>query len=86
MTADRVVLVANLTDPATQVVSGQFVELVDGEPVRLRPYVLRYSRPERARRAGRSAAGLRLAERYADVERAPFTDDSPFHVSVYRSR
>ena len=34
-----------VTDPATQVVSGQFVELADGEPVRLRPYVLRYSQP-----------------------------------------
>ena len=83
MTTDRVVLVASLTDPATQQVSGQFVELADGEPVRLRPYVLRYSQPSELDEWA-TAAGLRLAERYADVERSPFTDDSPFHVSVYR--
>ena len=73
----------NLTDPATQVVSGQFVELADGEPVRLRPYLLRYSQPSELD-GWAIAAGLRLAERYADVERSPFTDDSPFHVTVYQ--
>ena len=83
MTTDRVVLVTNLTDPATQVVSGQFVELADGEPVRLRPYLLRYSQPSELD-GWAIAAGLRLAERYADVERSPFTDDSPFHVTVYQ--
>ena len=83
MTTDRVVLVANLTDPEAQLVSGQFVELVDGEPVRLRPYVLRWSRPSELDEWA-TAAGLRLAERHADVEGAPFTDESPFHVSVYR--
>ena len=41
MAADRVVLAANVTDPEAQTVTGQFVELVDGAPVRLRPYVLR---------------------------------------------
>jgi len=83
MTTDRVVLVASRTDPATQQVCGQFVELADGEPVRLRPYVLRYSQPSELDEWA-TAAGLRLAERHADVERSPFTDDSPFHVSVYR--
>ncbi|HET9548168.1 MAG TPA: class I SAM-dependent methyltransferase, partial [Desertimonas sp.] len=83
MTTDRVVLVASRTDPATQQVCGQFVELADGEPVRLRPYVLRYSQPSELDQWA-TAAGLRLAERHADVERSPFTDDSPFHVSVYR--
>ena len=65
MTTDRVVLVANVTDPEAQLVSGQFVELVDGEPVRLRPYVLRWSRPERARRVGdgRRAAPRRASRR-----------------------
>ncbi len=84
MTADRVVLAADITDPAAQIVPGQFVELVDGQPVRLRPYVLRWSRPSELDDWA-TAAGLRLAERFADVERAPFTDDSPFHVSVYRA-
>ena len=84
MTADRVVLAADLTDPAAQVVHGQFVELVNGEPVRLRPYVLRWSRPSELD-SWAMAAGLRLAERFADVERATFTDDSPFHISVYQA-
>ena len=83
LTADRVVLSANITDPVTQIVNGQFVDLVDGQPVRLRPYVLRWSRP--AELDGWAAtAGLQLAARYADVEQAPFTDESPFHISVYR--
>jgi hypothetical protein len=77
------VLVASLTEPATQMVHGQFVELVDSEPVRLRPFVLRYSTPAELD-SWAEAAGLRLAGRFADVERAPFTDDSPFHVSVFR--
>jgi SAM-dependent methyltransferase len=84
MTVDRVVLVANLTDPATQIVTGQFVELIDGRPVRLRPYVLRWSQPGELDEWA-TAAGLQLAERFADVEREAFTDDSPFHVSVYRA-
>ena len=84
MTADRVVLDATVTDPAAQTVIGQFVELVDGQPVRLRPYVLRWSRPGELDDWA-AAAGMRLAERHADVHRAPFTDDSPFHVSVYRT-
>ena len=83
MTADRVVLAADITDPAAQVVHGQFVELVEGQPVRLRPYVLRWSRPGELDDWA-TTAGLRLAERFADVERAAFTHDSPFHVSVYR--
>jgi SAM-dependent methyltransferase len=83
MTADRVVLVADLTDPAAQTVRGQVVELVDGERVRLLPFVLRYSSLVELDRWA-EAAGLRLADRFADIERAPFTDESPFHVSVFR--
>jgi SAM-dependent methyltransferase len=83
MTTDRVVLAAHLTDSVNQTVNGQFIELVDGQPVRLRPYVLRWSRPAELD-AWAAAAGLRLGERFADVQRAPFTDGSPFHVSVYR--
>ena len=84
MTADRVVLAADITDPQAQVVHGQFVDLVDGQPVRLHPYVLRWSRPSELD-SWATAAGLRLADRFADVERAPFTEDSPFHVSVYQA-
>jgi SAM-dependent methyltransferase len=85
MSADRLVLAADITDAAAQTVAGQFVELVNGAPVRLRPYVLRWSRPAELD-GWAAAAGLSLVERHADVERGPFTDDSPFHVSVYRRR
>jgi SAM-dependent methyltransferase len=83
MTADSVVLFTTVTDPAAQTVGGQVVELTDGEPARLRPFVLRYSTPAELD-AWAEVAGLRLAERHADVERAAFTDDSAFHVSVFR--
>ena len=84
MTADRVVVSITTTDPATQVVTGQIVDLVHGRPVTLRPYVLRYSTPAELD-AFAARAGLRLAERYENFARAPFDDDSSFHVSVYRS-
>ena len=83
MTADRVVVSISSTDPATQVVTGQIVDLVHGRPVTLRPYVLRYSTP--AELDGFAArAGLALAERFENFERSPFGEDSSFHVSVYR--
>jgi SAM-dependent methyltransferase len=84
ISADRVVLAADITDADAQTVAGQFIELVDGAPLRLRPYLLRWSRPNELD-GWATAAGLQLAERYADVERAPFSDESPFHVSVYRA-
>lgn len=82
MSVDRVVLDATFTDPVTQIVSGHYIELIDGQPVRLRPHALRWSRPSELDEWA-AAAGLRLVERHADVNRSPFTDDSPFHVSVY---
>jgi SAM-dependent methyltransferase len=84
MTADRVVVSISSTDPASQVVMGQIVDLVHGRPVTLRPYVLRYSTPAELDTFA-ARAGLRLTERYANFERSPFDDDSSFHVSVYRA-
>ena len=83
MTADRLILSVSSTDPESQVVTGQIVDLVHGEPVRLRPFVLRYSTPAELD-AFAERAGLRLAERYANFDREPFDDESSFHVSVYR--
>jgi SAM-dependent methyltransferase len=83
LSANRAVLNATITDLDAQTVSGQFIELIDGERVRLRPYELRWSRPAELD-AWAAAAGLHLAERFADVQRTEFTDDSPFHLSVYR--
>jgi SAM-dependent methyltransferase len=83
MTADRVVVSISSTDPATQVVTGQIVDLVHGRPVTLRPYVLRYSTPAELD-AFAARAGLRLTERYENFARSRFDDNSSFHVSVYR--
>ena len=83
MTADRVVVSISSTDPTTQIVTGQIVDLVHGRPVTLRPYVLRYSTPAELD-AFATGAGLHLTERYANFERSPFDDNSSFHVSVYR--
>lgn len=84
MTADRVVLSISSTDPQSQVVTGQIVDLVHGKPVTLRPYVLRYSTPAELDDFA-ARAGLHLTERFAGFDRAPFGDDSSFHVSVYRT-
>ena len=81
--ADRVVLDFTVTDAVLQTVAGHYVELVDGQPVRLRPHELRWSRPAELDEWA-AAAGLVLAERLADVDGTEFTDDSPFHLSVYR--
>ena len=43
--ADAVVLIASDTDPVAGMVTGQHIELRDGEPVRLRPWRLRLTTP-----------------------------------------
>lgn len=86
MTATTVVLSVTVTDPERQLVDGQHVELRDGQPVRLRPYSLRYSTPAELD-AFADAAGLVLDHRLEDVGGAPFDPAaSPRHVSVYRLR
>jgi hypothetical protein len=57
--------------------------MLDGQGMHLRPVAIRYSWPaELDLMAGQ--AGLRLAERYADWDRRPFTSASGSHVSVYQ--
>jgi SAM-dependent methyltransferase len=85
MTARTVVLSISTTDAASQRVDGQFVELTDGQPVRLRPYSLRYSAPAELD-AFAAAAGFALEARLDDVDGTPFDPEaSPRHVSVYRT-
>ncbi len=82
MTAEEVVLSVVRHDPRDQRAEGHFVHLADGQPVRLRPWAIRYSRPAELD-AMAVAAGLALVERWEDVTRRTFHDESPRHVSVY---
>jgi SAM-dependent methyltransferase len=82
MTADEVVLSVSDHDPEMQRAVGQLVQLVDGQPVRLRPWAIRYAAPaELDQLAG--DAGLALLDRWEDEQRRPFGPTSPRHISVY---
>lgn len=80
---DRVVLSVSDHLPAEQVAFGHHVELVDGEPVRLRPWKVRYATPAQLDAMAR-AAGFEPEARTAGWRGEPFTDASATHVSVYR--
>jgi SAM-dependent methyltransferase len=81
---DQVVLSVSVNDPARQLIEGQFVQLSESGGVRLRPWSIRWATPDQLDEMA-DAAGLRLADRCADMSGTPFTDDSPHHVSVYVS-
>jgi len=81
--ADRVVLDVVHTDVAEQRAFGQIVELADGQPVRLRPWAVRWSTPEQLD-AMAGAAGFELEHRWSDWEGRPFGHESVRHVSAWR--
>lgn len=84
--ADAVVLIASDTDPVARVVTGQHIELRDGEPVRLRPWRLRLTTPgELDRWAG--DAGLRRVGVWHDWSGAELGDDdgAVARIAVYRA-
>lgn len=81
--ADVVVLRVSRTDPVERTVSGHHVELRDGDPVRLRPWHLRFTDPAGLDEIATSA-GLVVAERFADWAGTHFDGSSRAHVSVYR--
>jgi SAM-dependent methyltransferase len=82
VTQDSAIIEVSVHDRARQRVTTQMVTL-DGQGMHLRPVAIRYSYPaELDLMAG--VAGLRLAERYADWYRRPFTSASDGHVSVYQ--
>ncbi len=56
---------------------------IDGDRVRTLSGAFRYVWPSELDLMA-ELAGLQLEERWADWRRAPFTDDSPSHVSVFR--
>lgn len=79
---DRVVLSVDVHDPENQSVDGQFIEITESSGVRLRPWSIRYCTPAELD-AMAEAAGLHLRDRWENVRREPFDQDSPTHVSVY---
>ncbi|WP_426571764.1 class I SAM-dependent DNA methyltransferase [Aquihabitans sp. McL0605] len=81
ITADRVVLSVSQTDPGRQEALGQYVDITEAG-ITLRPWHIRWSTPEQLDDMA-AAAGLVLADRWADWERTPFGPDSPSHVSRY---
>lgn len=78
---DHVVLIATDADPDTAVVTGQHIELRDGEPPRLRPWRIRATTPQEIDR-WTADVGLSLVER----RRRWGADGPPSDglVSVYR--
>jgi SAM-dependent methyltransferase len=84
LAVDQVVLSVSVNDPARQRIEGQFVQLSEAGGVRLRPWSIRWATPDQLD-AMAGSAGMQLVDRYADMSGAPFTDDSPHHVSVYAS-
>lgn len=83
ITAGRLVLTATREDGDAQTVIGQHVELVDGEPVRLRPWRIRWIRPDQLDDMARDA-GLTLVDRHGSWSLEAFSYISAQHVSVYR--
>ena len=83
MTANRVVLSVSIDDPTEQRAEGHLIELTEHHGVRLRPWSIRWARPEELD-AMADEAGLVLVERWGDVAGSAFDTESPRHVSVYR--
>jgi SAM-dependent methyltransferase len=81
---DEVVLTVSRTDPGTQTVIGQHVQLTEAG-VRLRPWHLRYATPEQLD-AMAADAGLVLAWRDAGWAGERFDAASAGHVTCYRRR
>jgi SAM-dependent methyltransferase len=71
----------DLYDTATQAMSSNYVTLTDGRG-EYRSIPFRYVWPSELDLMAR-LAGMRLRDRWEDWTRAPFTGDSPKHVSVW---
>jgi SAM-dependent methyltransferase len=78
---DRVVLEATRHDRLMQTLDAQLVVIRNGD-IRLVPMKLRYAWPSELDLMA-ELAGMRLVHRWASYTKAPFTDTSPQHVSVY---
>src|SRR5690349_9705278 len=83
VTEDTAIFRLHRYDRAAQTFVRQGVD-VSAEGLKLQPFGMRYLWPEQIDRLAEQA-GLRLAERYADWHRQPFTGASTDHISVYRA-
>lgn len=80
---NRVILIATDSNPSTQTILGNHIELTNGS-VRLRPWTIRVATPTELDSMA-DAAGLELTERFENFDEVDFTPgDSAHHVSVYR--
>lgn len=79
---DRVVMDVTVTDLGKQLITGQRIEMTEAGN-RMFPYHLRYAAPEQVDGMALSA-GLELEDRWADWSRSEFTEDSGYHVSIWR--
>ena len=89
---DRVVLVADVHQPADQTVDGQIIEFTESGGVRLRPFSIRYCTVDELDAMAQNA-GFRLERRLENMTGditgdttgdAQFSADSATHVSIYR--
>jgi SAM-dependent methyltransferase len=83
LAADRVVLSVSRAHADEQSAMGQFIELRDGQPVRLRPWAIRWATPDQLD-AMAAAAGLVLAHRWGSWHGEAFGPQSSHHISTYR--
>jgi SAM-dependent methyltransferase len=81
MTAERVVLEATRYDRNAQTLDAQLI-VISTSGTRLIPLQLRYCYPTELDLMA-ELAGMRLRERHASWARAPFTQTSMNHVSIY---
>lgn len=84
MTTDHVVLSVSRANHRDQRAEGQFID-IGAAGVRLRPWAIRWATPDELDHMAANA-GLILTERWADVQRTPFTMASTRHISLYRHR
>lgn len=84
MSVDSVVLSVSTHDDDTQTAQGHYISFSQTDGVRLRPWAIRYATVDELD-AMASRAGLTVDQRWQDAQRAPFTTESPRHVTVYRT-
>jgi SAM-dependent methyltransferase len=84
MTIDSVVLSVSTHDENEQTAQGHYISFSESGGVRMRPWAIRYATVDQLDTMA-IESGFRVAERWEDAERAPFTAESARHVTVYRT-